>query len=60
VQPALLRAGGGRRLGNVGLREQRPINSQKQGRHTNGDHASECDQGGGDDETQMRVQGPSP
>ena len=60
VQPALLRAGGGRRLGNVGLREQRPINGQEQGRHTNGDHASECDQGGGDDETQMRVQGPSP
>ena len=61
VQPALLRAGGGgRRLGNVGLGEQRPINGQKQGRHANGDHASECDQGGGDDETQMRVQGPSP
>ena len=50
----------GRRLGNVGLGEQRPINGKKQGRHANGDHASECDQGGGDDETQMRVQGPSP
>ena len=40
--------------------EQWPINRQQQGRHANGDHASECDQGGGDDETQMRVQGPSP
>jgi hypothetical protein len=60
VQPALLRAGGGGRLGNVGLGEQRPINGKQQGRHANGDHASEGDQGGGNDETQMRVQGPSP
>ena len=61
VQPPLLRAGGGgRRLGNVGLGEQWPINGKQQGRHADGDHASEGDQGGGDDETQMRVQGPSP
>ena len=60
ASPAARRTGVGRRLGHVRLGEQRPINGKKQGRHANGDHASECDQGGGDDKTQMRVQGPSP
>jgi hypothetical protein len=58
--PALLRAGGVSRRISHFCCDQRPVDGKKQDRYADSDHASKCDQGDGDDETQMRVQGPSP
>jgi hypothetical protein len=58
--PALVRAGGVSRRISHFCCDQRPVDGKKQDRYADSDHASKCDQGGSDDETQMRVQGPSP
>ena len=48
----------GSRVGNLCANDERPLDGgEKQGRHADADNASECNQGGGGCETQMRVQG---
>ena len=58
MQPGLVLAGTGGRIGNLCANVERPLDGgEKQGRHADADNASECNQGGGGYETQMRVQG---
>src|SRR6476660_856350 len=59
IQPGPLPASRvGRRVGHFGSGDEGPVNGQKERRYANGDHAAERNQGGGDDQTQMRVQRP--